>query len=332
MSKVLKNKLRLLYLQQILLEETNEQYPLTVEELIQRLYDVGLSAERKTIYADMKILEAFGLDLICEQRNHNRANHYYIGQQQFQLPEVKLLIDAVQFSKFITPKKSRELIEKITQLTNHHEAAWLKERLVVQQVNKKVNEQIYISLDLILEALRQKKRITFTYWHYNLQRELVAKYAGERYEVTPYALTLYEHRYYLIAYHQRYQKLAHFRVDLLKDVALSEKCAEVVAEYEAFNVAEYTSGMFSMMKGERQRVELCWHKKQWNAVVDRFGPQVFVIAETQTHVTIAVEIECCTAFYAWVFKFGNDVVIQAPKQVKQAYIDYLQAALRQYQS
>ncbi|MGL6009326.1 MAG: helix-turn-helix transcriptional regulator [Culicoidibacterales bacterium] len=325
--KTQSNKLRLLHLQQILQHETNEQNPLTVEALIQRLYDLGIKVERKTIYADMKILEIFGLDIICEQKNTNHANHYYLGQQQFQLPEIQLLIDTVQFTKFITPKKSRELIAKICQCTNQYDAHWLKTRLVLDDVTKKANEQIYVSLDVINEAICAKQQISFQYFHYNFAREFVAKHEGEIYEVSPYALVPYDQRYYLIAYHPRYEKLVHFRIDMLKSVKMVAKPQQVLAEYTEFNVGTYMKGVFNMMNGEKNHLELCWHKKQWNTVIDRFGHDVFVSNETQTYATIHVEVQCSKAFYAWLCKFGNDVKIVAPQEVKAAYRQYLQAAL-----
>lgn len=240
------NKLRLLYLNRILCEETSEEYPITGKELMQRFEDIGLKAERKTIYADIKVLQDFGLDIICEKRKQNQENHYYIGQQEFQLPEVKTLIDAVQFAKFITPKKSAELIEKLCHLTNIHDTKWLKERSVLNYVNKKQNEHIYFSLDASIEALRKQKKLEFQYLTYTDNRTLATKYEGATYVVSPYGFSMYDNKYYLIAYHERYEQIVPFRLDMMKHVQVSQ--ADRQAPTADFQISDYLRGAFPKLE------------------------------------------------------------------------------------
>lgn len=303
-------KLKILYLMKILLENTDEQHQLTVNELIKKLREYGITAERKSIYSDIELLREFGLDIICEK---GRANKYFVGLRDFELPELKLLVDAVQSSRFITYKKSEELIKKLERLTSIHEAKELHRQVIVADRVKTMNESIYYNVDVIHKAIKNNKQIKFKYFDYNLDKQIEFRRNGEWYFASPYALTWSDDNYYMIAYYERYNEISNFRVDRMATVQIVKKERIMHEDTKSFNVAEYSKKFFRMFSGETETVKLQFDNSLINVVIDRFGKDVVINKQDNGHFTITVDVVATNTFLGWLFMFGDKVKILSPE-------------------
>ena len=228
-----KLKLKPLYIMKILLEKSDEEHPLTVNDIIYELAFYDIPAERKSIYSDIELLITFGLDIICQK---DRSNKYFVGTREFELPELKLLVDAVQSSKFITHKKSDELIKKIEKLTNIHEAKNLHRQVIVNDRVKTMNESIYYNIDSLHKAIQSEKMVYFRYFDFTVEKKIQFRNEGSPYHVSPYALTWADENYYLIAYHEKYKDISHFRVDRMTDIEVSDDDRPIIEDYKDFNL------------------------------------------------------------------------------------------------
>ncbi|SNS69917.1 Predicted DNA-binding transcriptional regulator YafY, contains an HTH and WYL domains [Anaerovirgula multivorans] len=327
MSSTNNQKLKTLYLLKILTEKTDEEHPMTVNDLIDELDRFGISAERKSVYSDVELLKIFGADIVCDK---TRTNNYYMASREFELPELKLLVDAVQASKFITHKKSNELIKKIEKLTSAHEAKELHRHVIVNDRVKTMNESIYYNVDAIHYAIQQNRMVQFKYFDYTVDKRLKFRRNGEVYCVSPYALTWADDNYYLIAYHERYQDISHFRVDRMSEIMVSENMRPVISEFENFNVVEYSKRVFSMFSGETERVEIEFDNSLINVVIDRFGKDVRIYGKTETSFKIATEIAATGTFFGWLLMFGDKARIVAPQSLVDSMRGYLQNILQLY--
>ena len=313
-------KLKPLYIMKILLEKTDENHPLTVNEIISELSYYDIPAERKSIYSDIDLLMSFGLDIICEK---GRANKYFIGTRDFELPELKLLVDAVQSSKFITHKKSDELIKKIEKLTSIHEAKELHRYVVVADRVKTMNESIYYNVDEIHKAIQQNKQIRFKYFDYNLDKQIEYRRDGEWYYASPYALTWSDDNYYMIAYYERYNGISNFRVDRMAAIEMVEEDRIMCEDTKDFNVADYSKRIFRMFSGETEMVKLQFDNSLINVVIDRFGKDIVINKQHDDHFTITVDVVATNTFLGWLFMFGDKVKILSPETLKDKMIKAL---------
>jgi len=311
MPKSTGQKLKLLYLRDILLTSTDEAHPLTGNQLIEKLAEYGISAERKTIYDDIEALRLYGLDVVTEK---SKANSYYIGSREFELPELKLLADAVQSSKFITQRKSLSLIKKLENLASSHEAGKLHRQVFIQSRVKSMNESIYYSVDSIHEAISEGKKISFKYFDYTVQKEQAFRRGGEAYVVSPVALTWNDENYYLITYSDEIQELKHFRVDRMSHVSKLEEPRSAGAG--GFNLAGYSKKVFGMYAGEEVTVKLRVHNKLVGAVIDHFGKDVTMVADGGEHFSVMVEVALSPVFFGWLFQFGELCEVISPQRLK----------------
>jgi len=313
-------KLKPLYIMKILLEKTDENHPLTVNEIISELSYYDIPAERKSIYSDIDLLMSFGLDIICEK---GRANKYFIGTRDFELPELKLLVDAVQSSKFITHKKSEELIKKIEKLTSIYEAKELHRHVVVADRVKTMNESIYYNVDEIHKAIQQNKQIRFKYFDYNLDKQIEYRRDGEWYYASPYALTWSDDNYYMIAYYEKYNGISNFRVDRMATIEMVDDERIVCVDTIDFNVADYSKRIFRMFSGETEMVKLQFDNSLINVVIDRFGKDIVINKQHDDHFTITVDVVATNTFLGWLFMFGDKVKILSPETLKDKMIKAL---------
>ncbi|WP_243201598.1 MULTISPECIES: YafY family protein [unclassified Fusibacter] len=320
-------KLKTLFLLKILMAKTDENHPLTVNELIVELNSCGISAERKSIYTDIDLLKNFGIDIICDK---TRTNNYYVAGREFQLAELKLLVDAVQASKFITHKKSEELIKKIEKLASIHDAKDLHRQVIVNDRVKTMNESIYYNVDAIHNAIQQNKMVKFKYFDYTVDKRLKFRRNGEVYCVSPYALTWVNENYYLIAYHDRYQDISHFRVDRMSEMEVSKIVRPIINEFEDFNLVEYSKKVFNMFSGDTERVELEFDNSLINVVIDRFGKDVSIHGKTETTFRISVDVSASDTFFGWLLMFGEKARIVAPAALEELMKDYLTNVLQMY--
>lgn len=313
-------KLKLLYIMKILLAKSDEKNLLTVNQIITELSLYGISAERKSIYTDIELLAEFGLDIICQK---GRSNKYFIGSRDFELPELKLLVDVVQSSKFITHKKSKELIKKIEKLTSVHEAKNLHRQVIVSDRVKTMNESIYYNVDGIHQAIQLSKKVQFKYFDYTVEKQLKLRRDGKYYCVDPYALTYADENYYLIAYHEKYNDISHFRVDRMIEIEISEESQSEINEFKDFNVAKYSKKVFQMFSGEMHRVELELDNSLINAVIDKFGKDVNIFYKSQDTFRISIEVAATGTFFGWLIMFGEKVKINSPQSMCNEFKQYL---------
>ena len=305
-------KLRLLYLMRILLAQTDETHMLSLSELISKLAELGVSVERKTVYDDIETLRCFGLDIIMEK---SKSYGYYIAGRDFELPELKLLADAVQSSKFITEKKSMELIRKLEGLTSVYDAGKLQRQVFIHNRVKSMNESIYYNVDALNEAITEGTKISFRYFNYSIQKERIFRKAGASYIVSPAALSWNDENYYLIAHSADREGLTHFRVDRMSDVRkLDEKRDPIV---NSFDLAGYSRKVFGMFGGDEVDVRLRLNNQLAGAVIDRFGKDTIIVADGEQHFIVNVRVALSPVFYGWLFQFGELCEVLAPKNLKQ---------------
>lgn len=314
MPKARGQKLKLLYLYKFLSEQSDENHPISTAALVSALHACGIDAERKSIYSDLAALEEFGVDI---GRSRGSPTGYFINSRVFSVPELQLLANAVASSKFITEKKSQELIRKITSLTNAQTAGRINRQIYILNRRKHVNEQIYYNIDRIHDAISESREVTFRYFDYTLSKEKRYRRGGETYTAVPYALCWDDDNYYMIAYHPRYGEISNFRVDRMDYIGLGER-REPDEHRKGFSVADYTQGLFSMFGGEKllARIEFSGHLI--GAVLDRFGRDAAVERIGENRFAVSADIVVSPAFWGWLFQFGADARVLGPERLRAA--------------
>lgn len=313
MGKSPNQKMKLIYLMDMLLEKTDEQHSITMSEILSGLSARGISAERKSIYSDIELLRDYGLDIIGMQEKNSYS--YHVASRDFELAELKLLVDSVQSAKFITEKKSNELIKKIEGLASKYEASLLQRQVIVSDRVKTMNESIYYNIDLIHEAIGTNRKIRFQYFNWNVKKEQELRRNGEYYEVSPWALSCDDANYYLIAFDSAEQKIKHFRVDKMLHIGSTEDSREGKEIFKTFNMASYAKKMFGMYDGSEQNVKLLCENSFAGVIIDRFGKSVTLIPVDENHFTATVKVAVSGQFLGWVFALGEGVKIAGPKAV-----------------
>ena len=322
MARSERQKLKLLYLVRLLEAESDQSHPVTVSRMLSYLEEHGIRAERKSVYDDLAALEEFGLDL---EHRPGRTGGYYLASRSFELPELKLLVDAVQSSRFLTEKKSLALIEKIEQLASIHDAQSLHRQVVVLGRVKTMNESIYYNVDEIHSAIAQNRQITFLYFDYAPNKEPVFRHGGKRYCISPFALTWGDNNYYLIGYDAAAAILKHFRVDKMQAISLSPQVRQGQALFEKLDLRQYQGQLFDMFSGTEQTVRLRYENHLAGAVIDRFGKEISLIPQDEDHFTVSVSVAVSPRFFGWLAGFGSSVCILAPAAVRQQMCDHLAA-------
>lgn len=307
--------LKILWLMKILCDETDEQHPIPMVEIIARLAERGIECERKSVYSDIELLQQFGLDIVYQRE---QPSGYYVASRDFELPELKLLVDAVQASRFITHKKSLQLIEKLQGLTGKYEAELLRRQLHVSGAPKAGNESIYYTVDAIYSAIAENKQITFRYLDYAHGGQKHFRRDGARYTVSPYALLWDNEYYYMVGYYEQYGRLSNFRVDKMDSVRISE--VPRVVGGEQFDAAEYAKRQFSMFSGEVTDVKLRVQRKFIGAVIDRFGDNIMIMPVDEDSVNINIKVEVSPIFIAWLFRFGGGIEVLSPRSVRDEVV------------
>lgn len=317
MARSSMQKQKLLYLQKIMLEKTDENHGLTISEIKDALDGYGIKAERKSLYDDIEILQNFGLD-ICTIRTNTVK--YYVGNRDFQIPELKLLVDAIQSSKFITRKKSLELIDKLGHLVSENEGTQLRREVYVTNRVKTVNEHIYYNVDKLHNAISENKKISFQYFKWDLDfsngTKIVktARKGGAAYKVSPWALCWDDENYYLVAYDSEAEMIKHYRVDKMERIRLLKEERDGSDKYKDFNPARYAKSVFSMFGGEECEVKLQVDNDFIGIIVDRFGSDIYVVRHDEHSFTVNVHVMLSPQFYAWLFGLGGKVKILSPEK------------------
>ena len=319
-------RLKLLYLMKILLEKTDYQNPMGIVEIITTLAAYGIKAERKSIYSDIELLRQFGVDIEMQK---SKTIGYYVAERQFELPELKLLVDAVQSSRFITEKKSRELINKLYSFTSSEQAKHLRRQVYLADRAKTINETIYYTVDQIHYAINENRKITFKYFDYDVNKKPVYRKQGEIYISTPVTLCWNDDKYYLIAYSEKYDNFMNYRVDRMGNVNVSNEKADTF-EKNKFNISEYAKRVFGMFDGEIVRANLSFHSFLVNAVIDKFGKDVMILPSSDEWFEIVVDVSISPVFLAWMFQFGENAEIKAPDKLVEAMKELLTENQQKY--
>ena len=321
MAKQSNQKFKILYLKKILIEKTDEENTMTLNEILLELEKFGVKAERKSIYDDIETLRTFGIDIVTRK---SKTTEYYVGNRTFEMPELKLLVDAVQGSKFITQKKSTELIKKIEGLTSTNMAKGLHSQVFITNRVKNLNENIYYNIDKLHTGIIGDRQVTFKYFDYNMKKEKEYRKNGNLYTVTPSALSWDDENYYLISFSEKYGNFTHYRVDRMSDIEITESKRAKLPENIEFDIAQYSKKMFNMFCGEEDILTLQFDNSLINVVIDRFGREINIQKVDDNRFTIRVKIAVSSTFFAWIFQFGSKVKILLPENVVSQYKRSLQ--------
>ena len=325
MAKSTNQKLKLFYILQILKENTDEEHVLSTQDIIRKLSENDIKAERKSIYSDMECLIDYGYDIILKKGR--TGSGYYLASREFELAELKLLVDAVQASRFVTAKKSRELIHKLETLVSRYQAGQLQRQVYVAGRVKTENERIYYNVDTIYKAIEDNVKISFTYLEWDLKKELTAKRRGEKYEASPWALIWEDENYYLAAYDSQAGQLKHYRVDKMGDVSLLGKARDGREQFEKINPAEYTKHTFGMFGGKEEMVTLRFENRLVGVVLDRFGKDTDLRKGEDGSFTVRIQAAVSGQFFGWLAGLGSGAKIVAPGEIRERYVDWLKAVI-----
>lgn len=328
MAKSPNQKLKLLYLCRYLLRVSDQDHPVTVAQMIEYLRQQDISAERKSIYDDMEALRLFGLDV--QTVRIGSATGYFIGERPFQLPELKLLVDSVQSSKFITGKKSLELIEKLEGLTSENDARQLHRQVYVRGRIKAMNESIYYHVDEIHSAIDNDRPLSFRYYEWNAARQRVFRRNGKRYAVSPWALMWDDENYYMIAYDHDDAILKHFRVDKMSDIRLADSPRQGAEVFRSHDMTAYSDTHFGMFSGDVTQVRLEFENGLAGAVIDRFGADIALIPVDADHFSVTIQAAVNVQFFGWLCGFGDRVRITSPSSAVEEMRRHLAAISRLY--
>ncbi|WP_022774905.1 helix-turn-helix transcriptional regulator [Butyrivibrio sp. AE2015] len=317
MPKGANQKLKLYYLAKIMVKMTDDEHFLTMPQIKERLEECGITADRKSLYDDMEALRTLGIDVILEQVGRNY--YYHVGSKHFEIAELKLLVDAIQSSKFITEKKSNELIKKLTALVSEYEAMQLKRQVEVQGRIKTMNESIYYIVDEIHTAISTNRRIQFEYLKWNLNKELVPRKEG-LYEVSPWALTWDDENYYLIAFDAEADKIKHYRVDKMRNIRIMDDRRLGKEHFKAFDMAAYSKMNFGMFGGTETKVKLKFKNDLVGVLIDRFGKDISIRkSDEEGWSETSVDVAISDQFFGWLFALSDGVIIASPEDVKDRY-------------
>lgn len=329
MSKGTNQKFKLYRLAQIMLEYTDEEHYITMPEIIDALGTYGVTADRKSIYADLRDLEILGIDV--EGEPVGNRYHYHVVDRPFELPELKLLVDAIQSSRFITEKKSNALIRKLEKFVSRYDAQKLQRQVYVSGRIKTMNESIYYTVDAIHNAISMNKKIRFQYYQWNVQKEMELRHNGAWYCISPWGLSWEGENYYLVGFDQEAGKIKHYRVDKMLHIRIMEEAREGKEHFQRLDMADYTRKSFGMFGGKEQNVRLLVDNELAGVMIDRFGKDVMMIPSGEDHFTVNVDVRVSRQFLGWVFSLGEQVEILSPEEVRSAMKEELQKHMRQYQ-
>ena len=323
-------KLKLLYLKEILERKTDETHCLTASQMVEQLAQKGVRAERKSVYDDLEALEVYGLDIASEGRNTG----YHLLSRDFELAEVKLMVDAIQSSKFLTEQKSYELIKKLECLCSEYEARNLQHQVYMTNRIKTENNSIHYNVDNIQRAIEADKKIGFKMFGYTREKEIVERRYGYMYRVSPYALIYEDDNYYLLGYDDKHRMIQHYRVDRMKGVSILEMerdGKEAFAKLDMAQYEKYTFSMYGSSGGKLTPVTMEFYNMMANVVMDKFGHDVSMIPQGNWRFRITVPVSVSPQFYAWVFGLGKCVEIIEPVNVREGMKRMLEKVAQKYQ-
>ena len=330
MPRASQQKLKLLYVMDYLLQQTDEDHPASLAQIMDHLAANGIPAERKSLYDDFEALRDYGLDIVCV--GHGRGSGYYVAARDFELPELKLLVDSVQASKFITHKKTAALIRKIERLCSVHQARTLQRQVYVAGRIKTMNESIYYNVDEVHAGISQGKKIRFRYFELDVHKNRHYRRDGAWYVASPYALTWDSENYYLVAFDDSTDSIRHYRVDRMSNITLLDAPRDGREAFRALDMAAYSRKVFGMFSGTEQSVRMRFDAHLAGAVVDRLGSDVMLVPDGDDAFTVTADVVPSPLFYAWLFGFGPRAQLLGPESVVEEMRRHLAAVAAVYQS
>ena len=322
-------KFKFTYLMKIMTEKTDDEHSLTMPQILEELEKYEVSAERKSIYEDFKDMSKLGIDIIKEQRG--RETFYHIAGREFELAEVKLLIDAVQSAKFITQKKSKSLISKVKNFVSEHQAKQLQRQIVINDRVKTMNESVYYNVDDIHTAINQNRKIKFKYYKWDIDKKLVERHGGSYFIVSPWALLWDDENYYMIAFDDWDNKIKHYRVDKMMYIEVGNDERAGKEEFKNFDMAKYSKATFGMYHGEKTKICIKFANHMCGVFIDRFGKDTLFRKIDENHSELIVDINVSPQFFGWIFSLGNDVEIVSPIEVVNELREYTKKFIMKYE-
>ena len=314
MARSANQKLKLLVLLRFLQRRSDEKHPVTMAEMIEELGRWDISAERKSLYDDLEALRSFGEDVVAVR---GRNPGYYLGARDFELPELKLLVDSIQSSKFITQRKTLSLIRKLEGLCSVHDAQLLERQVFVRGRVKSMNESVYYNVDAISDAISRDRRLRFRYFEFAVSGQRRYRREGGFYEMSPYALIWDDENYYLLAWDEADRRFKHFRVDKMTTITELDQPRQGSDAFRELDLSVYTQRVFGMFAGRAQPVRMRFASHLAGAVIDRFGKDVMLVPEGSESFIVTAEVAVSPQFFAWVFGFGTEAEILSPPEVRE---------------
>lgn len=330
MPKGSNQKFKLYRLAQIMLERTDEEHYISMPEIMAALSEYDVTADRKSIYNDLRDLSVFGIEV--EGEPIGNRYHYHVTNRSFELPELKLLVDAIQSSKFITEKKSYALIKKLETLASKYDAQKLQRQVYVSGRIKTMNESIYYTVDAIHNAISENKKIKFQYFQWNAKKEMELRHNGAWYHISPWGLSWDDENYYLVGYDTDAGMIKHYRVDKMLHIKISDESREGKEHFKKLDMADYAKKSFGMFGGKEQTVKLSVHNKLAGVIIDWFGKDVMMIPADEEHFNVNVDVRVSRQFLGWVFSLGSDIQIVGPDDVVEQMRKEIARSVEQYRT
>lgn len=331
MAKSNNQKLKMLYLMDKFLKDTDEEHGITVNEMIDYLESYDIKSERKSLYNDIECLKSYGLDILKEKVGRDTC--YKLVSRDFELAELKVLVDAVQSSKFMTAKKTEELIKKLEGLASKHQAVELQRQVHVVNRVKNPNEKIYIMVDKLHEAIHKQVQVEFQYTAWSTKKKLEIKRDGKIYKISPWALTWDDENYYLIGYNEEYDEIRHYRVDKMLSLTITDKPRQGQKCFEDFDLPSYGKKTFGMFGGKSCMVKLKITNERIGVMIDRFGTDIMIVPDDEKgYSTINVDVVPSGQFIGWLVGFGQDVQVVYPQEVREEVKKSIKGILSMYES
>ena len=331
MKTASKQKLRLLYIAEILSKKSDEEHPLTANDIMSYLDEMyGIQCDRKTVYDCIECLNEFGYEIIYS----SSPRGYFAAPYYFELPELRLLIDAVQAANFISAKKTKTLLEKLGKFVGEHQFSRLKKQIYIDNRNKSENENVFYNIDILNTAIENNRQVNVTYHRRKIVDGKRALYEKKQMTINPYALIWSNDHYYLIGNYSKYDNLIHLRIDRLKNVELTDtparRFSEVSPYTTAFDAADYSNKHLSMFSGDIKPVELICKNDIIEEFIDRFGDKCTIVPVDDAHFSAKVSVAVNDGLVSWIMQFGDDILVAHPKELKNMIIDKTNSILMLY--
>ena len=328
MPKGTNQKFKLYRLAQIMQENTDDSHYMTMPEIMVELKKYGITAERKSIYSDLKDLEQMGIEVQGEKTG--KYYQYHVVNRPFELAELKLLVDAIQSSKFITERKSNALIKKIEKMVSKYEAMTLQRQVYVSGRIKTMNESIYYTVDAIHNAISENRKIKFQYFQWTEKKEMKLRHGGKYYRISPWGLSWDDENYYLVGYDSDAQMIKHYRVDKMLHIRMSGESRDGKEHFKKLDMADYAKKSFGMFRGKETSVKMLVNNSLAGVIIDRFGKDVMMIPEDEEHFRVNVDVHVSKQFLGWVFSLGEAVKIIGPDEVVEQMRGEARRLMEQY--